>query len=62
MIARQKLSLYAYNIEPLRNESQAIIWGKTMVFDTRAEIASGVINPEVNQFQNVCVMLKGLER
>ena len=62
MIAKKRLALYAYNIEPQRNESQAIIWGKTMVFDNKAELASGKVNPETNQFQNVCVMIKGLER
>ena len=33
-----------------------------MVFDNKTELASGKIDPETNQFQNICVMLRGLER
>ena len=50
MIANKRLSFYVYNIESQRDESQALIWGKTMVFDDKMEVASKQIDPEVNQF------------
>lgn len=50
MISKQRLAVYVYNIEPQRNESQAIIWGKTLVFDNRAELTSAEIDPEKYQF------------
>lgn len=50
--------MFSYNIEPLRNESQALIWGKVLVFDEKQE----KYDPSTSQMQTACVLVNGIER
>ncbi|CAL5980829.1 DNA_polymerase [Hexamita inflata] len=60
-ISNKKLNIFAYNIESQRNESEALIWGKVIVFDDRKELQQG-FNPLSSQVQNCCVLVSGLVR